>query len=57
MADLPVVEKMDDNRELMSIRDASYKHYLVIKRPLRDACLCMEDLQTPPAPHFFLITL
>ena len=29
-----------------------------IKRPLRDACLCMGDLQAPPAPHFvFLITL
>ena len=34
---------------------------LIIKRPLRDACLCMGDLQAPaasPAPHFvFLITL
>ena len=33
----------------------------IIKRPLRDACLCMGDLQAPaalPAPHFvFLITL
>ena len=30
----------------------------LIKRPLRDACLCMGDLQAPPAPHFvFLITL
>ena len=33
----------------------------VIKRPLRDACLCMGELQAPaapPAPHFvFLITL
>ena len=32
-----------------------------IKRPTRDACLCMGDLQAPaapPAPHFvFLITL
>ena len=29
-----------------------------IKRPARDACLCMGDLQVPPAPHFvFLITL
>ena len=29
-----------------------------IKRPARDACLCMGDLQAPPAPHFvFLITL
>ena len=31
------------------------------KRPLRDACLCMGELQAPPAPpapHFvFLITL
>ena len=34
---------------------------LFIKHPLRDACLCMGDLQVPlapPAPHFvFLITL
>ena len=31
---------------------------IIIKRPLRDACLCMGDLQAPPAPHFvFLITL
>ena len=36
----------------------------VIKRPARDACSCMGDLQAPPAPaappapHFvFLITL
>ena len=32
--------------------------YKLIKRPARDACLCMGDLQAPPAPHFvFLITL
>ena len=31
---------------------------IVIKRPARDACLCMADLQALPAPHFvFLITL
>ena len=34
---------------------------LIIKRPARDACLCMGDLQAPAAPaapHFvFLITL
>ena len=30
----------------------------VIKRPARDACLCMGELPAPPAPHFvFLITL
>ena len=39
----------------------------IIKRPARDACLCMGELQAPPAPptpaappapHFvFLITL
>ena len=36
----------------------------LIKRPARDACLCMGELQAPPAPpapaapHFvFLITL
>ena len=32
--------------------------HVIIKRPGRDACLCMGDLQAPPAPHFvFLITL
>ena len=35
----------------------SSQHNLV-KRPARDACLCMGELQAPPAPHFvFLITL
>ena len=30
----------------------------IFKRPARDACLCMGDLQAPAAPHFvFLITL
>ena len=30
----------------------------VIKRPARDASLCMGDFQAPAAPHFvFLITL
>ena len=30
----------------------------LFKRPARDACLCMGELQAPPAPHFvFLITL
>ena len=42
-------------------------YLVVIKRPARDACLCMGELQAPPAPaappappapHFvFLITL
>ena len=40
-------------------RVLTYKN--LIKRPLRDACLCMGELQAPPAlpaPHFvFLITL
>ena len=35
--------------------------YAIIKRPTRDACLCMGELPAPPAlpaPHFvFLITL
>ena len=38
--------------------------YIIIKRPARDACLCMGDLEAPlalpapAAPHFvFLITL
>ena len=30
----------------------------LFKRPAGDACLCMGELQAPPAPHFvFLITL
>ena len=39
------------------------QHHVVtlIKRPARDACLCMGELPAPPAPpapHFvFLITL
>ena len=40
--------------------DKAYQD-VIIKCPLRDACLCMGDLQAPPAPpapHFvFLITL
>ena len=33
-------------------------HFYIIKRPARDACLCMGELQALPAPHFvFLITL
>ena len=35
-----------------------YSSFIVIKRPARDACLCMGDIQAPPALHFvFLITL
>ena len=37
------------------------RHVTLIKRPVRDACLCMGELPAPPAPpapHFvFLITL
>ena len=33
-------------------------HNSFIKRPVRDACVCMGDPQAPLAPHFvFLITL
>ena len=40
----------------ISIKEVSTQS--IIKRPTRDACLCMGDLQAPPAPHFvFLITL
>ena len=48
----------------------SYNNHTIIKRPARDACLCMGELlappappapaapPAPPAPHFvFLITL
>ena len=46
----PITEH--NNRVLKPVKD------LFIKRPLRDACLCMGDVQAPPAPHFvFLITL
>ena len=38
------------------LQDSPYKR--IIKRPVRDACLCMGELPAPPAPHFvFLITL
>ena len=38
--------------------NAMYAIAPVIKRPARDACLCMGELQAPAAPHFvFLITL
>ena len=34
------------------------RNLFLIKRPARDACLCMGELLAPPAPHFvFLITL
>ena len=45
-----MVKNLNENVEL-----------LIIKRPARDACLCMGELlapPAPPAPHFvFLITL
>ena len=52
------------------VKPKSAHNSLIIKRPARDACLCMGELQAPPAPpapaappappapHFvFLITL
>ena len=40
------------------IADMIYSESLLVKRPLWDACLCMGDLQAPPAPRLvFLITL
>ena len=43
------------------IKGFIHNNWNIIKRPLRDACLCMGDLQAPLAPaglHFvFLITL
>ena len=42
-------------RSTRSVYEAKWS---IFKRPKRDACLCMGDLQAPPAPHFvFLITL
>ena len=48
---------------VFNITRHTYK-LIIIKRPARDACLCMGELQAPatpaapPAPHFvFLITL
>ena len=35
-------------------------HMYLIKRPLRDACLCMGELPAPlalPAPHFVFLIL
>ena len=57
--------KRDEQVSFPNIRfpNMSYISF-IIKRPLRDACLCMGELQAPPAPaappapHFvFLITL
>ena len=46
---------------IIFIQDTLSNHcmtFIIIKRPARDACLCMGELQAPPAPHFvFLITL
>ena len=43
----------------LSLKWCEYYIFIYIfKRPLWDACLCMGELQAPPAPHFvFLITL
>ena len=44
-----------------SILSSCFPDFQIIKRPARDACLCMGELPAPPAPpapHFvFLITL
>ena len=69
MSDLtfgPSFRSNDGSLTLVSCLSGGYKFALVlrciglvvIKRPIRDACLCMGDLQAPPALHFvFLITL
>ena len=47
--------------EILEIYPKSEEIKSFIKRPARDACLCMGELPAPPAPpalHFvFLITL
>ena len=55
-----VFEELSKNEEILRyLRNLNF-----IKRPARDACLCMGELlappapAAPPAPHFvFLITL
>ena len=46
-------------KNLIYLLNLQFRRSLCIfKRPVRDACLCMGELQAPPAPHFvFLITL
>ena len=52
--------KMATTGVSLSVMKSAYIS-LIIKRPARDACLCMGELPAPPAPpapHFvFLITL
>ena len=53
---LIVKNKMAASGISLSVMKSAY--ISLIKRPARDACLCMGKLQAPPAPHFvFLITL
>ena len=50
--------KMDKDKDIFPRFQWICQTSDVIKRPARDACLCMGELQAPPAPHFvFLITL
>ena len=52
----PLLQGQTKTAKLKSVYNS-----FIIKRPARDACLCMGDLQAPAAPpalHFvFLITL
>ena len=53
---LIVKNKMAASGISLSVMKSAY--ICLIKRPARDACLCMGELQAPLAPHFvFLITL
>ena len=48
-------------RNILDESDQNCREQMLVKRPARDACLCMGELPAPPAPaapHFvFLITL
>ena len=56
--DEAVLDSTRYGKVLLFIVQLIYTVRLIIKRPARDACLCMGELQAPPAPHFIiLITL
>ena len=53
-------KKTKDYKGIINIvkQGKPFDSQVIIKRPARDACLCMGELPAPPAPHFvFLITL
>ena len=61
MAGIGEVVSVKPTEKAAACRQDVYAGTVLIKRPARDACLCMGELPAPPAlpaPHFvFLITL